>query len=73
MSGEDDSPLHEVLFDIEYNLCKEFPALSPWEIDDRSYHKVIRLYADTRRVQIHDQELSDPDRVIRRRAGDNWF
>ncbi len=73
MSGEDDSPLHEVLFSIEYNLCKEFPALSPWEIDERSYHTVIRLYSDTRRIQIRDQELKDPDRVIRRRAGDDWF
>lgn len=73
MSGEDDSPLHEVLFSIEYNLCKEFPALSPWEIDERSYHTVIRLYSDTRRIQIRDQKLRDPDEVIRVKAGDNWF
>lgn len=62
-----------MLFNLEYNLCKEFPALSPWDIEIKTYHEVIKLYADMRRIQIHENELKDPDRVIRRRAGDDWF
>lgn len=75
MSGEEDdpSPLHETLFIINYNLCKEFPALSPWEVDLRSFHAVIKLYGEMRTLQIHLEEIKDPNRVIRRKAGDDWF
>ena len=62
-----------MLFNLEYNLCKEFPALSPFDIEARTYHSVMKLYADMRTLQIHDKELKDPNRVIRRRAGDDWF
>jgi hypothetical protein len=66
-------PLDQLLFTIEYSLTKEFPALSPFEIEDESFFRVIDLFSDTRRVQITEKEQSDPNRVIRRPAGDNWF
>ena len=62
-----------MLFNLEYNLCKEFPALSPFDIEVKTYHEVIKLYADMRRIQIHEKDLKDPNRVIRVRAGDDWF
>jgi len=61
------------LFYIVYQLCKEYPALSPFDLERRSYHAVIALYGDTRGIQIQQKILADPNRVIRRRAGDNWF
>lgn len=65
--------MHQILFEFEYTLCKEYPALSPWEIEQRKFKEVIRLIADTRTVQIGAKKTADPDHVIRRRAGDNWF
>ena len=65
--------MYQVLFSINYQLCKEYPALTPWDIDNRSYHDVIILYGETRVVQIRTKKLTDPNRVIRRKAGDDWF
>jgi len=64
-----------VLFEFSYHLCKEYPALSPWEIDGKKFRDVIKLFAETRTVQIRsNQEKPERnDRVIRRKAGDNWF
>jgi hypothetical protein len=66
-------PLDELLFTIEYSLTKEYPALSPFDIEERSFFQVIDLFADTRRAQIQIKKESDPNRVIRRPAGDDWF
>lgn len=69
----DDTPLHEILFQISYQLCREFNALSPYEIDERTFDEVVDLYADMRTLQIGTRERSDPNRVVRRPAGDDWF
>lgn len=62
-----------MLFTINYQLCKEFPAFTPYDVDERSFVSVIELYADVRRLQIREKKLNDPNRVIRRPASDNWF
>lgn len=73
----DDTPLFEVLFDINYQLCKEFPAMTPYDIEKRTFHDVIRLYSDVRALQLREAKRGDNDsndnRVIRRPAGDDWF
>ena len=56
-----------------YTLCKEFQALTPYEVEDRAFVDVIKLFADTRRMQIRRKKESDPNRIIMRKAGDNWF
>ena len=61
------------MFQINYQLCKEFPAFTPFYIDDSSFYKVIELYADVRKSQIDIKKRSDPNRVIRKPAGDDWF
>lgn len=66
-------PLDQLLFTIEYSLTKEYPALSPFDIENESFFRIIDLLADTRRVQITDKKMKDPNRVILRPAGDNWF
>jgi hypothetical protein len=72
-----DEPLHQTLFQIEYNLCKEFPAMTPMQIDDMTFHDVIRLFSKVRAIQVRDEEIHDiltnPKRVIYRPAGDDWF
>jgi len=69
----DDAPLYEVLFVLEHNLCKEYPALTPFEVEKRRFYDVIKLYAELRNMQIKEEKRNDPDRVIRRPAGDKWF
>ena len=53
-------------------MCKEY-TLSPYDIDEKTFNEVIDLFIDTRQVQKHTQELNDPDRVVRRKAGDDWY
>ena len=72
-----------MLFSVEYQLCKEFPALSPFDIEKRTFHEIINLYARLRDMQIRQNRQAEKqirhtgkageDVVIRRRAGDNWF
>lgn len=68
------------MFSLEYQLCKEFPALSPYELEHRTFSEVIRLYSRVRDMQIRQNRQAEKqirhagnDTVIRRRAGDNWF
>ena len=69
-----------MLFIIAYQLCKEFPALSPYDIDEKRFRDVIKLYSDVRTMQIRESKIqkeiekaNDPNRIIRRPAGDDWF
>lgn len=71
--GEDDTPLSESLFSLSFQLCKEFPALSPFEIDRKPFHDVIRLFSDMRRLQLRNKKIKDPNRIVKRQAGDDWF
>lgn len=73
MGSDDKEPLHESLFAISYNLSKEFPAMCPPMIDEMTFVDVINLYSKVRKYQIREEELSDPNRVIRIPAGDKWF
>ena len=63
----------DLLFSIKYQICKEFPALSPYEIDGKKYGDVMGLFRDLRTSQIRQAKLNDPNRVIRKKAGDNWY
>ena len=51
--GQEDSlSLTETFFGLKYNLCKEFPSLTPWDLEERSYYKVMKLYKQLRTMQI---------------------
>lgn len=68
--------MHETLFDLNYQLCKEFPAMTPYDVEDKPFCRVIELYADVRRVQIKERkkiETPEKEKIIRRPASDNWF
>ena len=72
-SGEDDAPLCEILFEINYQLFRLYPAFTPLTLDDCRFSEIIRLFAETRRMQQRENKRKDPNRVIRRKAGDDWF
>lgn len=56
-------------------MCKEYPALSPYDVDETPYGRVIDLYCDMRKMQIASKKNVNPQgaTVIRRKAGDDWF
>lgn len=58
---------------IEYQICKEFPALDPWRVDEQTFHNVIMLFASTMKVTKNVRKLTDPNRKIMKKAGDDWF
>lgn len=63
-----------MLFLIEHNLCTTYGGLTPFVVESESYHNVINLYADVRRMQIREaRQTKGGKRVIRKPAGDNWF
>ena len=66
-----------MLFVLESQLCEKYHALSPFDVEQRKYIEIIDLYADVRRMQMREEKvqkiLSDPNRVIRRKADDSWF
>ena len=68
-------------------ICREFPSLSPFILEEKEYGEVIGLFADLRDMQIRNEEKhpelkqqkgttttnKNGHKVIRRPAGDNWF
>lgn len=69
----------EQLFQLSYQLCKEFPSLTPFTVEKEKFKKVIRLYADVRKLQIRESkntpvtDTHSNNQKIRRPARDNWF
>lgn len=72
---------------MEYVICREFPSLSPFILEEKEYGEVIELFADLRDMQIRN-ENKDPEvkqqkgttvteknghKIIRRPASDSWF
>ena len=64
------------MFELEYNLCKEYPAMTPFELENTSFFEVIDLFIDTKKMQMRIEEIREEpkkEKVIRRPAGDDWF
>lgn len=65
---------------LEYNLCKEFPSLTPLSIEKEGFYDIIDLYIDLRGLQIREETETHKNtkkingkRLVRRPAGDSWF
>ena len=61
---------------LEYNLCKEFPSLTPLSIEKEGFYDIIDLYTDLRGLQIREETATKKikgKRLVRRPASDNWF
>jgi hypothetical protein len=62
---------------MSHNLCKEYPSLSPFDIDEMSYCEVISIYAEVRGMQISDKKeaknTSKQNNKIYVPASDNWY
>ena len=75
------TPLYESLFTMSHNLCKEYPALSPFAVDDMGYGDVVDLYVDVRRLQISQKKEMENNSGRKKNkgkdiyipAGDDWY
>lgn len=68
-------------------ICREFPSLSPFILEEKEYGEVIELFADLRDMQIRNEDKhpelkqqkgttttdKNGHKVIRRPARDDWF
>ena len=76
-----DPPIADLLFLVSYHLCKAYPALDPFRIDDLSFIQVAEVFTSTIRARREPSACTNNEiRTIRngepailRPAGDNWF
>ena len=51
--------------------------MTPYDVEKKSFHDVIRLYSDVRAMQIREtkreNDKGNDNKVIRRPSGDSWF
>ena len=66
--------LYELFFEMEVSICERFPALSPFDVRRTRAAEVFLLM---RRMKKYNAQQSKNEkqgkRVIRRKAGDDWF
>ena len=66
---EDNTPIYETLFDMQLSLCERFPAYTPTILRRERAREVFLLIS---RLNKHTVAESKP-KVIRKKAGNNWF
>ena len=59
----EDITLYQVLFDMNHNLCENFPGLSPFAVRRENFHEVVtmfvRLIDHRQRTKTRDENNSD--------------
>ena len=75
----DDTPIYETLFDMQMSLCKIFPSMTPLTLRREKAREVFLLISRYNKYCLKNNNenktntTNDGVRVIRRKAGDNWF
>lgn len=68
-----------MLFEIEYQLCKAYPSLSPLDLDEKRFCDVIKLFANTKKLlEKNKQEEKEETKVVNgetliKRPATNWY
>lgn len=70
---EDDTPIDELMFELEVGMCERFPALSPLSMRKERVYDVFRLISQYSNYARKESENKNGKKVIRRKAGDDWF
>lgn len=66
---EDKTPFPDLIFEMEINICSQFPALTPFSLRREKAWEVFLLM---KRYSKYGKKKTKP-KVIRRPAGDDWF
>ena len=76
----DDTPIYDLLFTMQINLCERFPSMTPLSLRKERAREVFlligRLNKHTAKELKGKQQTTsrvNGKRVIRRPAGDDWF
>lgn len=70
---ENDTPIPEMMFEIEVGMCERFPAMSPLSLRKERVNDVFRLVSQYTEYARKEDKKKNNKQVIRRRAGDDWF
>ena len=70
---EDDTPIDEMMFELEVGICERFPSMSPLSLRKERVNDVFRLVAQYAEYARKESNKKNGKQVIRRRAGDDWF
>ena len=65
--------LYEVFFEMEINICDRFPALSPFDVRRTKGAEVFLLMRRLNNYSDYQKKDSGKKKVIRKKAGDDWF
>lgn len=71
--GVVNTPIYELLFDLECSLCERFQALTPFQIRREKAKEVFLLIKRLNKKNKENFKKKNKKKVIRRPAGDNWF
>lgn len=72
----DDTPLSDLLFDIEMTLCDRFPALTPISLrrtKSREVFKIIVKLGRYAKKEKKEEAKKAMKHIIKRQASDTWF
>jgi hypothetical protein len=72
----DNTPVDELLFEMEMSLCECFPTMTPLTLRKERSVDVFRLivkYNRYARKKKKAEKTSKGKKIIRRPASDNWF
>lgn len=72
----DDTPMSQLLFEIEVLLSERFPALSPVELrrtKAREVFKIINKLTIYSKKEKREQTKAKTRHIIKRQASDTWF
>ena len=68
----DNTPVYDILFEMQMNLSERFPALSPLSLRREKAREVFILLSRYNRYA-RKLRRSGGKKIIRKPAGDNWF
>lgn len=69
----DDTPIYDVLFEMEMNLTERFPSMTPLVLRREKAREVFLLLNRYTRYSRKADKQKNGKRIIRRPAGDDWF
>ena len=70
---DDDTPIEELIVELEVRMCDRFPAMSPLSMRKERANDVFRMVAQYSEFARKENNKKNGKQIIRRRAGDDWF
>ena len=70
---EDNTPVDELIFEMEMTLCEQFHAVTPFTIRRERAVDVYALIVKFSRYAKKKKKQAGKPKIIRRPASDTWF